>query len=174
MDVLSIIADIGWFPAICLVVGLGLVIIEMFAPGFGASGVTGIILLILGVVMTADTVTEALIMIIVIIVILCIALAIVLRSATKGRLSRSPLILSDTAKKESGYISTKDLEGYLGKEGTALTVLRPAGTADFDGVKLDVVSEGEFIPAGSKVKIMEVAGRRVVVGRVSAEEDRNE
>jgi membrane-bound ClpP family serine protease len=42
-------------------------------------------------------------------------------------------------------------------------VLRPSGTADFSGVRLDVVSDGDFIPKDSKVVISKVEGHRIVV-----------
>ena len=45
----------------------------------------------------------------------------------------------------------------------ATTVLRPAGTADFEGVKLDVVTEGEFIEKGRPLEVIRVEGRRIVV-----------
>ena len=43
------------------------------------------------------------------------------------------------------------------------TVLRPAGMADFDGVKLNVVSDGEYIPAGTRVVVARVEGNRILV-----------
>ena len=37
--------------------------------------------------------------------------------------------------------------------GTAATVLRPSGVAEFDGVRLDVVTEGEFLSPGTPVQV---------------------
>ncbi|MGI6704830.1 MAG: NfeD family protein [Clostridia bacterium] len=165
MELVEIIAGMGWLQAAMIIVGIALVIVEMIFPGFGAPGITGIILLLLGVILTAKSVFEALLLIFVIIVILALAFVIVLRSVKKGRLSKT-LVLSDAFKKESGYTGTEDLDGYLGKEGITVTVLRPAGTAVFDGEKLDVVSEGEYISEGSKVRVVQVAGRRIVVRKV--------
>ena len=42
-------------------------------------------------------------------------------------------------------------------------MLRPVGTADFDGVKLEVLAEGEFIEAGKPVRVVRVEGRKIVV-----------
>lgn len=58
------------------------------------------------------------------------------------------------------------MQYFLDKKGTTLTVLRPAGTVDFDGVKLDVVSEGDFIPKDTEVKVIKVEGRRIVVRQI--------
>jgi membrane-bound ClpP family serine protease len=157
--------NIGLPAALCFAVGFIFVVIEMFHPGFSAPGITGTILLILGVVITARDFTQALIMIIIILAILGILMALVLQSATKGRLSKI-IVLKESQNKESGYIGTEDLEYFLGKEGITVTVLRPSGTADFDGVKMDVVSQGDFIQKDSKVRIIKVEGRRIVVKQI--------
>jgi len=65
----------------------------------------------------------------------------------------------------AGYVASEDYTEFLGKSGTATTLLRPSGTAEIDGVKLAVVSEGEFIPAGTSVQVILVQGNRIVVGK---------
>lgn len=150
---------------ICLLIGLALVIVEMFHPGFGVPGITGGILLICGIVMTAKNLFEVLVMVIIILTILGVALTLVLQSATKGRLSKI-LVLHEAQKKEAGYTGTEELNYFLGHEGVTLTILRPAGMADFDGIKLDVVSEGDFISPNTKVRIIRVEGRRIVVRKI--------
>lgn len=162
MPLFASLSTIYWIPILCFVVGFILVVVEMFHPGFGAPGITGGILLVLGVILSATSFLEAFIMIIIILAILGVALTIVLQSVVKGRLPKN-LILQNTQKKEEGYTGTEDLKYFLEKEGTTLTVLRPSGLADFQGVKLDVVSEGDFISKDVKVKIVKVEGRRIVV-----------
>jgi membrane-bound ClpP family serine protease len=139
MDLITLITSIGWMPALFLILGLGLLIFEMFHPGFHAPGITGIILLVLGIVFAAHSLLEALVMVIIILAILGFALSIVLSSATKGRLSKT-LVLTHSSKREDGYIGTEDLGYFLGKEGVTITNLRPAGIANFDGF--------QYIPAG--------------------------
>lgn len=51
----------------------------------------------------------------------------------------------------------------LGQEGRALTPLRPSGTAVFQGRKVDVSSENDFVPAGETVIVVREEGQRVVV-----------
>lgn len=165
MDLLNFLTTITLIPAVILIFGLLLVIVEMFHPGFGAPGITGLLLLTIGIVSTARNLLEAAVLIVIILAILGIALAIVLKSAIKGRLSKV-LILNESLKRESGFVSTEELENFLGIEGTALSTLRPAGVAEFEGTKLDVVSQGDFISKGAKVKIIKVEGRRVVVSEI--------
>lgn len=177
MDIFNIFADVGTFgflvnmtalAKLCFVIGFLFVVFEMFHPGFGAPGITGGILLVIGIALTAKNITDVLIMLVATVAILAVALTFVLQSATKGRLSKV-LILKETQKKEAGFIGTEDLNYFLGHEGTALTMLRPAGIADFDGIKLDVVSEGEFILKDSKIKVIKVQGRRIVVRENTSE-----
>jgi len=165
MDLFSFLDGIQLYQIIILLLGLILLIIEMFPPGFGVAGGLGLVLLVAGIILTASTPLEALVMIVILLVILGAALTVVLHSAAKGKLSKT-LVLNDSLNKEAGYIGTEDLEYFIGKEGTTLTVLRPAGTAEFDGIRLDVVSEGDYIPRNSKVKIIQVTGRRIVVRKI--------
>lgn len=162
MESFALFSDIQIWQLIILVLGLVFLIIEMFSPGFGVSGGIGLVLLVIGILVTASTPLEALVMFIILLALLGVVLTVIFHSATKGRLSKT-LILNDSLKKEEGFIGTEDLEFFIGKEGIANTALRPAGTAEFDGVKLDVVSQGEFIPKDSKIKVIQVSGRRIVV-----------
>lgn len=156
-------AIIANLPAVLLlVIGFILVVIEMYVPGFGAPGITGIACLIAGVILKANSALEALIMSIVIIALLCIALSISIHSVSKGRLAKSKLVLHETAT-DAGSIGENDLKYYLDKTGTTTTVLRPAGMGEFDGVKLNIVSDGEFIAAGETVRVIAVEGNRIVV-----------
>ena len=170
MDVINEIGlfmqGIGWAAAVCIIVGTVLIIIEMFTPGFAVPGISGIILLLLGIVLTADSFFQGLLIFLIIMAILTVVLVFVIRSATKGALYKSPLINKNSETKEEGYISTNDMQVFVGRSGKAITTLRPAGTCDFDGVRLDVVTEGDFIDKGSVVKIVKVEGRRIVVIKV--------
>ena len=150
---------------ICFVIGIGLMVLEAFMPGFGLPGISGIILEVVAVALTwmNHGPVAALGMTLIILSILAIAISMSLRSAANGKLSRSKLVLNDTESNEAGYRSTEDLDVFLGKEGVTTTVLRPTGMAEFDGVRLNVVSEGEFIQSGTQVQIVRVEGSRILV-----------
>lgn len=158
--------DITVLTVILLIIGFGLVFLEMHIPGFGIPGVIGAIFLVLAVVLTAQNFAQALVMALVILAILGIMLGVVLTFFTKGKLFK-PLILSDEQKKEHGYISSSDLDYLLGKRGIAITDLRPAGSVDINGVKFDVISDGEYISVGTKVEIFKVSGVKLLVKKVN-------
>lgn len=61
-----------------------------------------------------------------------------------------------------GSLGTERPE-LLDRTGTALTTLRPSGTALIDGQRIDVVADGAMIERGTAVKVVAVEGARVVV-----------
>ena len=154
---------------ICFLIGIGLMVLEAFMPGFGLPGISGIILEVVAVALTwmNHGPVAALGMTLIILSILAIAISMSLRSAANGKLSRSKMVLNDTESNEAGYRSTEDLDVFLGKEGVTTTVLRPTGMAEFDGVRLNVVSEGEFIQSGTRVQIVRVEGSRILVRTIA-------
>jgi membrane-bound ClpP family serine protease len=162
MDIVSVFAGIDWIPLLLIIGGLVFVIIEMLHPGFGAPGIIGVILLVAGIVLYAQSLLQVLILIVIILAILGAALTLVLQSASKGRLSKH-LVLNNSIDDDVKFSGVEDLSYFIGSEGIALTVLRPSGTADFNGVRLDVVSEGEFIQKGAAVIIDKIEGHRIVV-----------
>lgn len=153
---------------ICFIIGIGLLILEAFMPGFGVPGITGIVLEVITLVMTwfEHGPLATLAMLLIVLLVLAIAISTSLRSITRGRLSKSSLVHSETESNEDGYRSIEDLAVFMDKEGTATTVLRPAGIADFEGVRLNVSSEGDYIPAGTMVRIIKVEGAKILVRAV--------
>ncbi|HIT69281.1 MAG TPA: hypothetical protein IAC36_05225 [Candidatus Aphodomonas merdavium] len=153
---------------ICLAAGLGLLVVEMFVPGFGIPGISGIALLIASVVLMwlKAGALAAVGLVVIIMALAAILLSVSLKSAANGRLSRSRFILKDRESAEEGYTAASDMNIFVGCEGEARTVLRPSGIVEFDGVRLNVVSDGEFVAQGARVKVVRVDGNRIVVHSV--------
>lgn len=148
--------------AVILVAGVLLLVIELFVPGFGVAGGTGVVLLLIGIALTAGSPLEAFALILVLIVLVSVLLLLLLRSARKGRLARN-LILQLTSSRDHGYRATEDHSRLVGQSGVALSDLRPAGVAEIGGQRLDVVTEGGFIRRDTAIKVIQVVGRRIVV-----------
>ena len=151
---------------ILLVLGFVLVLVEMHIPGFGVPGILGVLSLVAGVMLFARSPTEALVITVIIVALLCVALSFVIRSATKGRLAHSKLVLHEVS---VPTVSENDLNFFVGRTGEARTALRPSGIAEFDGVRLNVVSDGEWIENGRKIRVERVEGNRIVVSTVREE-----
>lgn len=147
---------------VLFVAGFIFVGIETIIPGFGAPGIIGICCLVAGVFLTADTLMEALIIIAVVMVLLAIFIFIIVTLLSKGKL-KPPIILNERQRKESGYISSKDLQYLIGRHGITTTDLHPAGRVLIEGVEFDVISDGRFINKGVEVEIYKISNSSLVV-----------
>ncbi len=155
----SLIANLPM--VICLLLGMGLFIVEVFLPGFGLPGIAGIALVITGIVMAYMHfgVLVAAGILLVVIAVLAVLISWVLRSAAKGSVNKSDLFLKDREELHQ----QSDMDVLVGKQGRTMSVLRPAGIGDFDGVRLNVVTEGGFIENDRPIEIVEATGARIVV-----------
>jgi len=147
---------------VLFIIGIGLLIVEMFEPGFGFFGAFGVISLIICIFVTASTVAEGLMLTAFFFVILLILLAVFLIFVSKGKLPKR-LVLHEAETVEQGFTGTEDMKYLMGKTGIVTSICRPVGNVDFDGVKLEVVSQAEFIAKGIVVEVIEIEGNRVVV-----------
>jgi membrane-bound serine protease (ClpP class) len=74
------------------------------------------------------------------------------------------VILSTEFTQTEGYASSPPgQDGLVGQRGVTLTYLRPAGMALVDGQRVNVVTEGTFIPQDTPVEVIATEGTRVVV-----------
>ncbi|MDR3270207.1 MAG: hypothetical protein LBT32_01645 [Peptococcaceae bacterium] len=144
------------------VLGLVFLILEIFVPG-GILGAIGVILLVAGIFVAADTFQQGVIWSLIFLVVLGVILGLSFRFPWTRRLWQR-LSLKESQSNQRGYVAPKpDYANYVGREGVALSLLRPAGVADFDGARMDVVTEGGFINNGTKVYIIAVEGTRIIV-----------
>ena len=60
------------------------------------------------------------------------------------------------------------LEQLKGQSGRVITPLRPVGTCEFSGHKVECVAEGEYVEAGTTVEVIRVHAMQVTV-RVAGE-----
>ncbi len=63
-----------------------------------------------------------------------------------------------------------DTSLQAGQTGTAITLLRPSGKATIDGERYDVVTQGDFVPKGSKIRVATIKGTKIVVVRIDTDE----
>jgi membrane-bound serine protease (ClpP class) len=165
-----------WDELLIFAVGLGLLLVEVVViPGFGLVGLAGILLMVAALLMAQigqlelrhfdiDAIAAAMLSFAAGTVIAFFASALLLRNLSKIAAFRR-LVLESETKSSEGYVSASiehDKE-WVGQEGVTLSYLRPVGVALFDGKRLDVIAEGEFIAAQTPIKIVEAYGSRLVV-----------
>ena len=149
---------------ICVLVGVILLVVEMFMPGFGIPGISGSILLLAGIVMTWFE-YGAKVGLGMTVAVLGIVISISLKSVNGDRMKNSPLILRD-AVNDGGKSEREEMQLLVGKEGKTVTALRPVGAAEFECGKLNVQGDAEFIEKGVNVRIMRVDGTTIYVKKV--------
>jgi membrane-bound serine protease (ClpP class) len=163
---------------ILFVVGLGLIILELFAfPGFGVAGISGIILVITALVLSM-TLNFGLDFTFSPPTIIINKIAIVLGFSTAGFIISiwlgMKLITADTRlgtialktemSKETGYISQDiAMHNLVGKTGRAVTFLRPAGKVELDNEIFDAVSEFGVIEKDTEVRVVRFENSQLVV-----------
>ena len=160
-----------WF-AILIIAGLFLIGAEIFLPG-GVIGFIGTICLLAAIVVgfVLFPMEIALLNTLAIIVLVGICIVVWVKYFPKTRMGRS-LTLSDDGKSfKSASPEFKELEG---QEGVAVSTLRPAGIAKFDGQRIDVVADGSWIEGGRPIRVTKVEGVRILVKEIlppAAEKD---
>lgn len=174
--------QIVWLAFLFFLLGLILILLEIFViPGFGITGISGIILLLgsiglvayghwprsneewIGYGQALGPFT------------LGIAGAIVSAFLLARYLPNIPyanrLILKP--QDESGEFGEEpadslhpEMAALLGAIGVAATPLRPAGKVQFGDDFVDVIAEGSYVLPGTRVQVIEIEGNRIVVKEV--------
>jgi membrane-bound serine protease (ClpP class) len=172
----------GALEIVLFVGGLVFLAIELFAmPGFGVFGVGGILMIVSSVVLASQTfviprnayqleqVPQSFFMVTAAGAGVVIALTVFRRYISKAPILNRMLLpppegqaLSELSRRES----MAQFDHLLHKRGTTLTPLTPSGKARFGDEYIDVVSDGDFLPAGGDVYVIETTGNRVVVRAV--------
>lgn len=144
-----------------LIIGILLICVEIYIPGFGLPGITGILCTISGIRLAANTPNQVLFLLFVTAVILIIMVIVSIRFLKSPNFK--PPIRLDTEMRGRQSFSEAVSSDLKGRSGIALTDLRPSGKGVFDDTELQVLANGSFIAKGSKIQIMEINGNQVIV-----------
>jgi len=156
----------GYGTLTLFVVGILLIFLEFFLPG-AVAGTLGVAALILSLFIAGEDAMQIGVSIFIAIMISIFVFFMMIKIFGRKLVLFNKMVLFDTARKEDGYVSNINRTDLLGKVGTALTILRPAGTIIIiHNERIDVVSEGDFIEQNAKVKVIKVEGARIVVREV--------
>jgi len=157
-------------------VGLLLLAVEIFLiPGFGVTGIAGIVCIVISLVLagqkfilpeTPFEVNDFLANMVAVfgsLIGATILFMIALRFLpTAPFLNR--LVLATTQQVSEGYVvGSAGKRDMVGMTGTALSTLRPVGRAEIEGETVIVMAESEYIERGEPVVVTKVDGNRVVV-----------
>lgn len=146
--------------------GLVLISIEIFMPGFGIFGLLGIGAIICSMLLASFSTTKMIIAILIAVIVAAVGSFVMFKFfGNRGPLKK--LVLTNATTTEEGYVANVNREDLIGKIGTALTPLRPSGTALIGNERLDVVTEGSYIDKDQKIQVVQTSGLKIVVREVN-------
>ncbi|MFT8320507.1 MAG: nodulation protein NfeD [Bacillus sp. (in: firmicutes)] len=155
----------GYETILLFVIGIILILLEFFLPG-GIAGILGGIAIVTSLFLASGNFLQMGISILIAIGVSILASIIMVKVLGKKMRFFKKIILTDSTNTEGGYVTNPNRTDLLGKIGTTLTALRPAGTVVIGDERVDVVSEGIFIEKNAKVKVVRAEGSRIVVREV--------
>jgi membrane-bound ClpP family serine protease len=142
-----------------IAVGLTLLIVEVvFIPGTTVVGLLGLVFLIVGIAFSYGHFGSETGNYVLLASAIGFALALYL-SFRKGAWKRFSLKTSIDSKVNEGITS----ELKAGSEGVAVSALRPMGSADFGGKIFEVKTNGDYLAAGTKVKVVQIQSNDILV-----------
>jgi membrane-bound serine protease (ClpP class) len=149
-------------------IGILLMLLEIFLPG-GIVGAIGFVSIVTGLVMAAYDTQQGLASLgVAALITAIVTFLLVKKYGVKGLFNK--FVLGDTQRNEEGYVAPRDQRELEGKSGIALTTLRPAGVVKVEGKRVDAVSVGGFIEAGTAITVVQVEGTRIVVAELEQKE----
>jgi membrane-bound serine protease (ClpP class) len=152
-----------------IVLGLALLVAELFIPSGGILFLASTLCILGGVAMAfiyGGSSTGMATLLCVFVVVPAVATAMLYLWPRTPMAKR--LILRDRDETVAQSPVNLELEGLRGRYGRALSDLRPAGTVEFDGRRIDTISEGPMVPAGAWVRCVDVRAGTVVVRQADA------
>ena len=157
-------------------IGFALIALEVFViPGFGLAGIAGIVCTVgalifmmlgndnfnfdyvpVGEISTAATVVGV-----------GVLGSIIVLFLFGYRLTQSKIFsrvaLMTSQEKKDGYVATIYAEDFVGRQGTANTILRPSGRIEIEGEVYDAYTRGEYVEAGERVVVISQEGSTLKV-----------
>jgi membrane-bound serine protease (ClpP class) len=141
-----------------LVLGLGLIAVELLVlPGVGLIGLLGVAGLIGAFVLAYSELPPTFAALAITGGLVAAGLAFWL--LPKTRVGRSMVLNTQV----TGNAADPGLAELVGREGVSITPLRPSGSVEIDDAPVDVVTDGEYVDPGKRIKVVKVEGSRVVV-----------
>ena len=152
----------GFVVALAIAGVIGILFELHVVPGHGAAGVLGAVALLTAVVLSFGV---AFFFVAVQALSIAIVLSLLTFWVTSRAFPENAFIkrLAFNSQQGADYVASADHRALIGLAGIAASYLRPAGVATLEGRRVDVLTEGDFVTAGSPIRVTRVEGARVFV-----------
>ncbi|MGE0533957.1 MAG: NfeD family protein [Pirellulales bacterium] len=156
-----------------LLLGLGLILLEVFIPSGGVLGALAALAVVAAIVLAFfQGPYVGLGVAVLTVVALPAVIALGLRLWPSTSIGRRILLTVPSADELLPDDATKQrYRGLVGKRGVAQSLMLPSGAVLIDGHVFDATSPGLAIEAGTAVRVVEVHGTRIVVRPIDEEDD---
>ena len=150
---------------ILLVIGILALTLEIIMPGYDGfvGGVLGLIALIASASLAIVAIDGGWWIVGIIVCFLTMCAFFANMYLRKGQL-HGKVVLSESLAED---LPTIDYASLIGKEGKTVTLLRPSGEVEFNGVRVEVTTGGPMVDRGTLVKVVEAQPKRVLVSVVN-------
>ncbi|RCK79616.1 MAG: hypothetical protein OZSIB_4088 [Candidatus Ozemobacter sibiricus] len=147
------------------VIGTLLLLLEAFViPGFGLTGILGLLAMAFSIVLVFGGIYSALYAIAKIMALSMVMIVVLYQLAPRLHLF-DRFVLKEKLSTEEGFVAvdTSQYKDLLNLEGVTLSPLRPSGFVRIGTQKYEVVSEGDFVERHQRVVVTAVEGTKIVV-----------
>jgi membrane-bound serine protease (ClpP class) len=141
-----------------------LIIAEVFVPSGGLISICALACLIGGIVIFfRHSTTAGWAGVIIAVVMIPSVIVIAYKVFPHTRFGKSVTLAPPERQRGDAIADTPELKGLLGAVGVVITPLRPVGTCDFSGQRVECVAEGGYVDKGRKIKVIHVEGTQLTV-----------
>ena len=148
--------------------GISLLIVELYVPDFGVIGIVGFLAMVLSIYLKTGDFTQLVYLVLGSIAVAFIVIVYFLKSGKDLNISPG-FVLNEAMSNEKGYSSEKDYSFLVNTNGLVISDLRPVGRAKFGEDTYEVISTAEMISSGELVTVVRVQGAKVYVKREGAQ-----
>lgn len=143
------------------ILGLFMILLELVVP-HGITGFLGVAGILGGIILSIFTAPP-------IYTVIMGAFTVIVLPLLFYLVYKKMQLIGGLKEKQGDYSSTvsSDYNHLVGKQGIALSILRPSGIVLIDNKKVDAVSERDVIEKGEKVTVVKVEGIRIVVRKLT-------
>lgn len=172
-----LLGTVGSLELLLFLAGIILLVVEIFLiPGFGVIGISGILLMVISLLYSRidfvwpefdwqwDLLYESILFVGLSLLLSLFCIALLARFLPHIAPFKKLMLLAVQDPGQGFTVQEAGVETrWLGRRGTAVTVLRPVGKAEIDDQVIVVETQGEYLESGSSIEVVQVDGNRIVV-----------
>ncbi len=157
------------FAVFLYLVSAVLIVAEVFIPSGGLISVCSLACLAGGlVIFFRHSSAAGWIGVVIAIVMIPTVLVLAYRVFPRTGFGRAVTLAPPKRQRGDAIPDSEQLQGKLGAVGTVISPLRPVGTCDFSGERLECVAESGYVEKETKVKVIHVRGTQLTVRAIES------